>query len=178
MNRRKPRALPMLLGLPSPSLAKMNRMNSAELQERLERLTTEQQCLEVKLKNLEAHRPRPDQKIELLKAQVDRLKVLQETAKSKLAGKEERRAAGQQAGGFAGTGYRRQQPSSPGPTGPASSGYSSNRTYPQPRQGQGPLGPGPRQPHNPQYNSPRPQQPLPPRPQGQMPPRPPAPPSY
>ena len=188
MNRRKTRVLPMLMGLPSPSLAKMNRMNMVELEERIKRLETEQQCLQAKIQKLEAHRPKPEEKIAMLKEQVERLIVLLNMAKNRLAGKQDR-AMWQPQQPPASSGYRRnpsgyqsrysnntgspgnvnpQGPGGPagpggplGPSGPGQGGFGNN----------GPRGPlGPRQPgQRPSYGRPSygsGQRPYNPRPYG------------
>ena len=74
----------MLLGEPSPSLAKMNRMNSTELTAHIQRLTTEAAHLNRKIENLKRHQPSPVEHIEQLTNQVKRLLVLEKMAADRL----------------------------------------------------------------------------------------------
>lgn len=87
MAMRRKRSDPMLLGEPSPSLTKINKMPVALLGEHVKALAIERERLVAKLVNLEAHKPRPDAKIEVLKKQVARLQALEDAAKRKSEGK-------------------------------------------------------------------------------------------
>ncbi len=88
-NRKRP--APMLMGVPSPSLARINKMNMADLEERIERLAVERQRLQEKIERLQAITPPPGDRIDELGDQIKRLAVLQRTAKDRLATKGERK---------------------------------------------------------------------------------------
>ncbi len=90
-NHRK-RPAPMLMGVPSPSLAKINKMNMVDLEARIERLHTERQRLQEKIQRLQAITPPPGDRIDDLGDQVKRLAVLERTAKDRLVTKGERKA--------------------------------------------------------------------------------------
>jgi len=59
----------MLLGVPSPSLAKMNRMSAAELADHIDRLDNEIKALDAKIDRLEKIEPRPEDRIKTLNDQ-------------------------------------------------------------------------------------------------------------
>ena len=82
----------MLLGEPSPSLAKINTMNMAKLQEKIDSLHEEQQRMQAKLDRLVTRDPQPTEKVEQAQATLARLKALEEAAAQRLAGKQERKA--------------------------------------------------------------------------------------
>ncbi len=88
----------MLLGEPSPSLAKINTMNMAKLTEKIAQLEEEQTRVGAKLSRLEVVEPRPDEKIKAVKELLERLAALKEAAEKRLAGKAERKAAREQRG--------------------------------------------------------------------------------
>ncbi len=84
--------MPVLLGEPSPSLAKINTMNMAKLQEKIASLKDEQVRMAAKLQKLVARDPAPTEQIEAAKASLARLKALEEAATQRLLGKAERKA--------------------------------------------------------------------------------------
>tara|TARA_R110002111_G_scaffold14050_8_gene38779 strand:- start:238 stop:633 length:396 start_codon:yes stop_codon:yes gene_type:complete len=87
---------PMLLGEPSPSLAKINTMNMAKLTEKIAQLEEEEARVGAKLKRLEAVDPLPEVKIAAVKDLLARLDALKKAAAERLAGKAERKAAREQ----------------------------------------------------------------------------------
>ncbi len=87
--RRKPD--PVLMGVPSPSLAKMSKMNMVDLNAQIDRLTIEGSRLASKIERLTVHKPSPVEHITQLKAQLERLEVLKKAAQERLAAKDERR---------------------------------------------------------------------------------------
>ncbi len=88
---RKP-DLPMLLGEPSPSLAKINGMNMAKLEEKIASLTADRVHLVNKLEKLKkADPPKPDQLKDTEKL-IARLDALKAAAEERLKGKAERKA--------------------------------------------------------------------------------------
>lgn len=86
MRNRRPD--PVLMGEPSPSLAKMNRMNRADLALQIDRLKTEAARLVIKVENLKAHKPCPEERVKALTAQLARLAALEQAARNRLAVKE------------------------------------------------------------------------------------------
>ncbi|MEM8737722.1 MAG: hypothetical protein AAGG38_04490 [Planctomycetota bacterium] len=93
----KPADLPMLLGEPSPSLAKINGMNMEKLAAKIASLREEQARMAAKLERLEARDPAtPAEQIEMAKATLVRLKALEDAAAERLAGKAERKALREQ----------------------------------------------------------------------------------
>ncbi|MEM6458329.1 MAG: hypothetical protein AAF710_02945 [Planctomycetota bacterium] len=93
------RGLPMLLGEPSPSLAKINGMNMEKLAAKIASLREEQVRMKAKLERLLARDPAaPAEKIEQAQATLARLKALEEAATRRLAGKAERKAQREQRG--------------------------------------------------------------------------------
>ncbi len=89
---RRGQQLPMLLGEPSPSLAKINTMNMAKLEEKIASLKVEQERMAAKLASLEARDPQPEDKIKAAKDLLERLAALETAAAERLAGKAERKA--------------------------------------------------------------------------------------
>ncbi|MCC6581609.1 MAG: hypothetical protein IT440_14345 [Phycisphaeraceae bacterium] len=87
-SRRRPD--PILMGQPSPSLAKINKMNMEELKERIASLETEKGHLSHKVEQLSQKEPRDEVKITELKALMSRLGALVNVAKERLEGKVER----------------------------------------------------------------------------------------
>ncbi|MEM6854399.1 MAG: hypothetical protein AAF593_08320 [Planctomycetota bacterium] len=95
----KPADLPMLLGEPSPSLAKINAMNMEKLAAKIASLQEEQQRMQAKLDRLLARDPAaPEEKITQAKETLVRLKALEDAAAKRLAGKAERKAMREQRG--------------------------------------------------------------------------------
>jgi predicted RNase H-like nuclease (RuvC/YqgF family) len=88
-NRRQPD--PILMGEPSPSLTRINRMNMRELADRIETLEREQSHLTAKIERLKAVDPPDAERIAALTTQVARLAALTDVARKRLAGKTERR---------------------------------------------------------------------------------------
>lgn len=87
----------MLLGEPSPSLAKINGMNMEKLAAKIASLREEQARMAAKLERLEARDPAtPAEQIEMAKATLVRLKALEDAAAERLAGKAERKALREQ----------------------------------------------------------------------------------
>ncbi len=82
----------MLLGEPSPSLAKINTMNMVKLEAKISELVTEQTALNERIARLEALSQRPDEQLGRTGQQLERLKVLEKVARERLEGKSERRA--------------------------------------------------------------------------------------
>ena len=68
----------MLLGEPSPSLAKINTMNMAKLTEKIAQLEEEEARVGAKLSRLEVVNPRPEEKIKAVKDLLVRLAALKE----------------------------------------------------------------------------------------------------
>lgn len=95
----KPEDLPVLLGEPSPSLAKINAMNMEKLTAKIASLQEEQQRMATKLERLLARDPAaPEEKIVQAKDTIVRLKALEEAAATRLKGKAERKAMREQRG--------------------------------------------------------------------------------
>ena len=89
----------MLLGEPSPSLAKINAMNMEKLAAKIASLQEEQQRMQAKLDRLLARDPAaPEEKITQAKETLTRLKALEDAAAKRLAGKAERKAMREQRG--------------------------------------------------------------------------------
>lgn len=86
----------MLMGEPSPSLAKINVMNMAKLTEKISQLEEEQKRVGAKLSRLEVVDPLPEEKIKAVKELLERLAALKEAAATRLAGKAERKALREQ----------------------------------------------------------------------------------
>lgn len=87
---RKPREA-VLMGEPSPALAKIAKMNSEKLTEYIETLEVEAERLDVKAKNLLNVTPVDEERIADLHKQRKRLDALMEVARERLSGKMERR---------------------------------------------------------------------------------------
>ena len=85
MRMRKRSPYPLLLGQPSPSIAKIKRMTRSGLALQAERLATEAARVEAKLVRLKAHKPSPQERIALLDQQLKRLSVLEQAAREQLA---------------------------------------------------------------------------------------------
>lgn len=80
--REKPK-LPDLLGEPSPSLARIQRMDLANLQEKIDQLRQEQELLRKRLENLRtAGESNP--RIERNEKQLERLVALQQAAEQRV----------------------------------------------------------------------------------------------
>jgi hypothetical protein len=77
----------MLLGVPSPSLAKMNRMSASELADHIDRLDNEIKALTAKTERLEKIDPKPKDQIKTLIEQRERLNVLLRLAKERFGRK-------------------------------------------------------------------------------------------
>jgi chromosome segregation ATPase len=84
--------LPMLLGEPSPSLAKINKMNMAKLAEKIVSLEKEQQDLKTRLERLRQLDPPPAEKIAAVTDLLDRLNALHDAAAKRLKEKAARKA--------------------------------------------------------------------------------------
>lgn len=88
----------MLLGEPSPSLAKINTMNMAKLEVKIAQLKEEQRLLNEKLGRLRQVDPLPAEKIKAGEELLVRLEALEKAAAERLAGKAERKAEREQRG--------------------------------------------------------------------------------
>ena len=88
----------MLLGEPSPSLAKINEMNMAKLEAKIASLTEEQVRMVARLERLRGVEPLPEEKIKQLEELLVRLNALKAAAEERLAGKAERKALREQRG--------------------------------------------------------------------------------
>ena len=82
----------MLLGEPSPSLAKINTMNMAKLAEKIASLESEQAELHTRLERLKKLDPPPADKIATVTELLKRLVALQEAATKRLQDKAARKA--------------------------------------------------------------------------------------
>jgi len=82
---------PMLMGEPSPSLAKINTMNIVKLEAKISQLITEKKLISQRLKNLEARDPQPEDQIKRTRYQLERLDVLEAAARQRLSDKEKRK---------------------------------------------------------------------------------------
>ncbi|MEQ9459465.1 MAG: hypothetical protein RIG82_00750 [Phycisphaeraceae bacterium] len=75
---------PMLLGEPSPSLAKIRRMTIPELQKKISSLGADQPPLLTKLEKLRAKDPIPAEDVKETETHLKRLQVLESLAKEQL----------------------------------------------------------------------------------------------
>ena len=90
--RGRGKKLPILMGEPSPSLAKINRMNTEQLQAKIVSLSKEQELVAARIMRLRAVHPVPEEKIDQLKTLLHRLEALKKIAEERLDGKNERSA--------------------------------------------------------------------------------------
>ena len=86
----------MLLGEPSPSLAKIKTMNMVKLEAKIQSLREERTRMQAKLEKLQARDPLPADKIKLGHDTIERLNALEAFATDKLRGKAERKAEREQ----------------------------------------------------------------------------------
>lgn len=84
---------PMFLGVPSPSLRKMQRMSVQELQQQVERLTMEGKRLLEKAERLKTITPLPQDRIEQLNKQKLRLDALAKVAQNELVQRQQQGAS-------------------------------------------------------------------------------------
>lgn len=89
---------PMLLGEPSPGLAKINSMSTSKLQDKIASLDAEHALLETRLTRLRALDPQPTEKITTIEKLQERLVALRTVATERLKGKLERKALREQRG--------------------------------------------------------------------------------
>lgn len=82
----------MLMGEPSPSLTKINEMNTEKLRAKIASLLQEQDRLTVKLQRLNTQEPLPTEKIKALTDLQGRLATLQKLAQERLEQKLIRKA--------------------------------------------------------------------------------------
>lgn len=83
---RKPRVdLPVLLGEPSPSLARILRMNGAQLREKIKSLDEEERQLIARLQRLNKLDDPPAEKIKIVADLLKRLEALRAEAERRLA---------------------------------------------------------------------------------------------
>ena len=99
--RQKP---PVFMGQPSPSLAKLERMNREELTQHIQRLVTERERLMTRITNLGRLTPPPQEKLENLAAQVVRIEALEKLSRQRLEQKQDRAAQYSRTGGPGGSG--------------------------------------------------------------------------
>lgn len=83
---------PMLLGEPSPSLARINMMNMVKLEAKIVQLANEQTALVSRLERLNALDEAPTEKLQRAGKQLDRLKDLEKAARTRLEEKVRRKA--------------------------------------------------------------------------------------
>lgn len=88
---RPTRKVPMFMGEPSPALAKIRRMNMADLNEHIERMDVDRDRLKTKIKRLRSQPEPPGQKVRTLGADVKRLEGLLEEARKLLSSKQDRK---------------------------------------------------------------------------------------
>jgi len=88
----------VLLGEPSPSLAKIKTMNMVKLAAKIVSLREERARMEAKLEKLRVRDPQPDEKIKQGEDTVERLTALEAVATDLLKGKAERKALREQRG--------------------------------------------------------------------------------
>ena len=79
-----PTSEPMLLGKPSPSLAKMQTMDHSDLLVQIESLTTESTRLRRKIEHLKIQNPVPQKRIDSLARQSRRLAALARAARERM----------------------------------------------------------------------------------------------
>ena len=79
------RQFPTLLDKPSPSLAKINRMNRSELEARIDSLTTEADRVVQKMNRLKGVSSDPPDRVGELTVLADRLAALKKAAEVRLA---------------------------------------------------------------------------------------------
>ena len=84
MPRGKQSRYPMLLGKPSPGLAKIAKMTTEELSQRVESLTLESDNVVRKIGRLTGQDPRPRQRIHELTMLLNRLSELEQAARDRL----------------------------------------------------------------------------------------------
>lgn len=92
----RPADLPVLLGEPSPSLAKIKTMNMVKLAAKIASLREERARMAAKLEKLRARDPLPDDKIKQGEDTIERLSALEAIAVDLLKGKAERKAQREQ----------------------------------------------------------------------------------
>ena len=88
--------LPILLGEPSPSLAKIAKMNMVKLEEKIVQLTEEQIHVGKRIEKLLARDEVPTKDVESTREQLERLKALEQAARSRLDEKIKRKTAWEQ----------------------------------------------------------------------------------
>lgn len=94
----RPSDLPVLLGEPSPSLAKIKTMNMVKLAAKIGSLREESTRMEAKLTKLRIRDPLPEEQIKQGDLTVKRLNALEAIATDLLKGKAERKALREQRG--------------------------------------------------------------------------------
>lgn len=83
---------PMLLGEPSPSLARINMMNMVKLEAKIEQLVEEQSLVSQRLERLTSRDPVPTDQVERTREQLNRLVALEKAARERLELKTKRKA--------------------------------------------------------------------------------------
>jgi ribosomal protein L29 len=94
----------MLMGEPSPSLAKMKKMNPEQLQAKVDQLREESLRLTRKVQRLQEQHEPNFKKIDALTKQIQRLQALQRIARDKVEGREPAALRGDGGGGPRGRG--------------------------------------------------------------------------
>ncbi len=82
----------MLMGEPSPALAKIGMMSIPKLEAKIQTLKEEQTRLIARIERLVRHDPQPAEQIENLKKQLARLEAIEQAAQERLKLKFERKA--------------------------------------------------------------------------------------
>ena len=82
----------MLLGEPSPGLAKINAMNIVKLEAKILQLVEEQKRVGSRIEKLLAREPAPTEHIERNRQQLVRLQALEKAARDRLKEKNRRKA--------------------------------------------------------------------------------------
>lgn len=129
---------PILLGLPSPSLRKIVKLSGAELQNHIERLVGEANHIRNRMESLKTRDPVPQEHIEMLQRQLERLNTLEQIGRDKLAGKPSphleqlQRARTPRPSHRPTRGYRHRggSPRAQGATGPAGASDSFGNSFP------------------------------------------------
>lgn len=82
----------MLLGEPSPSLARINMMNMVKLEAKIQQLVEEQGLVSQRLERLTSRDPVPTDQVERTQEQLNRLVALEKAARERLELKTKRKA--------------------------------------------------------------------------------------
>jgi hypothetical protein len=155
--QRPQRQYPLLLGEPSPSLAKINRASIEELQVRIDKLLEEAGHITKRIEALTKLTPPDEAKIKVLKDQLRRLRLLETKARERMEDKKLRKEQWEQRGGGrdpgAGGGHGGQRGGQGGGFGDGQRPMQQRPPMQQPRPQQGPA-PQPQPPRPPQSQPP------------------------